>query len=66
MPAVLRRHQIDLRQCPVIVYVATPTPLCEIPFPCAMALIVVVVETETVHGFEHDVDEVDGKDPFVV
>jgi len=31
-----------------------------------MAFIVVVAESEIVHGFEHEVDEVFGIDPFVV
>ena len=31
-----------------------------------MALIVVVVETVRLHGFEHDGDDVVGNDPFVV
>jgi len=35
-------------------------PLCEIPFPKAIALIVVVVEIGTVHGLVQDGEDVDG------
>lgn len=48
------------------VYVASPTPLCEIPFPAAMALTVAVAASEMLHGFEHEVDKVVGIDPSVV
>ena len=46
-------------QCSV--YVATPVPLCEIPFPSAIALTVAELARENVQGLEHDGDEVVGK-----
>jgi hypothetical protein len=49
-----------------MVYAAKPTALCEIPFPAAIALTVVVAEIGIEHGFEHEVDDVVGIDPLVV
>jgi hypothetical protein len=43
-----------------MVYVATATPLCEMPLPAAMARRVVVVDTDTGHGLEQDGDEIVG------
>ena len=43
-----------------IVYVATDVPLCEIPEPKAIALIVVVVVIGTVQGLVHDGEDVVG------
>jgi len=49
-----------------IVYVAMATLLAAYPPPEAMALMVLVVETVSEHGFEHELDEVVGNDPSVV
>jgi hypothetical protein len=49
-----------------IVYVATITLLCDIPFPTAMALMMVVLETVMMHEPVQDVDDVVGNVPFVV